>query len=71
MRYFASLKATVISSYTCFGYWEHFHVLEKLDLSLGRVFWGVMALKLGLSLQFGVLWHCDQSSLGNQLGAET
>ena len=47
MRYFASYKAITISSYTCFGYWGHFHILEKLGLSLGRVFsaiWGVMAL---------------------------
>ena len=47
VRHFASLKATTISSYTCFGYWGHFHILEKLGLSLGRVFsaiWGVMAL---------------------------
>ena len=36
-----------MSSYTCFGYWGHFHILEKLGLSLGRVFfaiWDVIAL---------------------------
>ena len=34
MRDFASLKATTMLSYTCFGYWEHFYILEKLGLSL-------------------------------------
>ena len=46
-RYFASLKATTMSSYTCFGYWGHFNIFEKLSLTLVRVFsaiWVVMAL---------------------------
>ena len=69
VRYFASLKATTISSYTCFGYWGHFHILEKLGLSLGRVFsaiWGVMALWSKLT---GHSVRCrDPTSLSSALG---
>ena len=65
MRYYASLKDTTVSSYNCFGYWGHFHILEKLGASLGRVFsaiWGEWV---------NGLCHCDQSPLGTQLGVET
>ena len=65
MRYYASLKATTMSSYNCFGYWKHFQILEKLGASLGRVFsaiWGEWISEL---------CHCDQSPLGTQLGVET
>ena len=65
MRYYASLKDTTVSSYNCLGYWGHFHILEKLGASLGRVFsaiWGEWV---------NGLCHCDQSPLGTQLGVET
>ena len=32
MRYYASLEATTVSSYNCFGYWRHFHILKKLEV---------------------------------------
>ena len=38
MMHYAILKATTVSGYNCFGYWVHFHILEKLGASLGRVF---------------------------------
>ena len=52
MSYYASLSATAMSSYNYFRHWGYFHILEKLGLSLGRVFsgyfqsiiWGIMAL---------------------------
>ena len=65
MRYYASLKTTTVSSYNCFGYWGHFHILENLGATLGRVFsaiWGEWV---------NGLCHCDQSPLGTQLGVET
>ena len=65
MRYYASLKDTTVSSYNCLGYWGHFHILEKLGASLGRVFsaiWGEWV---------NGLCHCDQSPLGTQLEVET
>ena len=65
MRHYASLKATAVSSYNCFGYWGHFHILEKLGATLGRVFsaiWGEWV---------NGLCHCDQRALGTQLGVET
>ena len=61
----SSLEATIVSSYNCFGDWRHFHILEKLGSSLGRVFsaiWGEWV---------SGLCHCDQSPLGTQLGVET
>ena len=65
MRYFAILKGTTLSSYNCFGYWGHFHILEKLGASLGRVF-------PALSGEWvSGLCHCDQRPLGTQLGVET
>ena len=54
-----------MSSYNCFGYLGHFHILEKVGASLGRVFsaiWGE---------QVSELCHCNQSPLGTQLGVET
>ena len=65
MRYYASLKATTVSSYNCFGCWGHFHILEKLGATLGRLFseiWGDWV---------NGLCHCDQSALGTHLGVET
>ena len=65
MRSFSSLKATAVSSYNCFGYWGHFHILEKVGASLGRVFsaiWGEW---------ISGLCHCHQSPLGTQLGGQT
>ena len=61
MRYYASLKATTVSRYNCFGYWGHFHTLENLGAGVGRVFsaiWGDWLSRL---------CHCHQSSLGTQL----
>ena len=59
MRHYTSLKkATTVSTYNFFGYWKHFHILEKLGASLGRVFpviWGEWV---------SALCHCDQSPLG-------
>ena len=65
MRYYASLKATTVSSYDSFGYCQHFHIFGKLGASLGRVFsaiWGEWV---------NGLYHCDQNPLGTQLGEET
>ena len=65
MRYYARLKATTVSSYNCFRYCRHFHILKKLGACLGRVFsaiWGEWV---------NGLCHCDQSPLGTQLGVET
>ena len=59
MRYYASLKTTTVSSYNCFGYWDHFHVLENLGASLGRVFSAIWGDWLN------ELCHCDQSPLGS------
>ena len=47
-----------LSSYNWFGYWGHFHILEKLDASLGRVFSGNWGGWLG------ELWLWDQSPPG-------
>ena len=59
------LKATIVSSYNCFGYWEHFHILENLGAGVGRVFSGVWLEWLS------GLYHCHQSPLGTQLVIET
>ena len=64
MRYYASLKTITVSSYNCFGYWGHFHIIEKLGASLERVFYAVSSELLS------GLWHCDQSPLGTQLVVE-
>ena len=54
-----------MSSYNCFGYWGHPHILENLGTSLGRVFSAIWSEWLsGLCL-------CDQRPLGTQLGVET
>ena len=65
MRYYASLKATTVSYYNCFGYRGHFQILEKLSSILGRVFcaiWGEWV---------SGICRCNQSPLGTQLGVET
>ena len=54
-----------MSSYNSFGYWGHFHILEKLGASLGGVFSAIWGKWLSGS------WHRDQSPLGTQLGVET
>ena len=62
--YYTSLKATTVSSYNFCGYCRHFHILEKLGTSLGRVFsaiWGEWV---------SGLCHCDQNPLSTQLGVE-
>ena len=39
MRYYASLRPLQCQAITALGmYWRHFHILENLDASLGRVF---------------------------------
>ena len=65
MRYYASLKATKVSSYNCFGYWGHFHILEHLVASLVRVFSAICCEWLS------GLCHWDQSPLGTRLVVET
>ena len=60
MRYFASLKATAMSNYACFGIGGIFTFWKNLVYDWPEYF-----------LQFGVLWPCDQSSLGTHLDAET
>ena len=65
MRHFASLKGTTVSSCNCFGYCGHFHILEKMGASLGRVFSAIWGEWLS------GLYHCDQSPMGTQLGVET
>ena len=60
-----SLKATTVSSYNCFGYCRHFHILEKMSASLGRV------LSVILGEWVSGLCHFDQNPLGTQLGVET
>ena len=65
MRYYPSLKATTVSSYNCFEYWRHFHILEKLGASLGRVFSEIW------NEWVSGLCHCDQNPLGTQLRVET
>ena len=65
MMYYASLKSTTVSRYNCFGYWGHFHILEKLGASLGRVFSAISCEWLNR------FCHFDQSPLGTQLGVET
>ena len=65
MMYYTILEATTLSKYNCFGYWGYFHILEKLGVSLGRIFstvWGGWV---------NGLRRCDQSLLGTQLGVET
>ena len=65
MRYYASLEATTVSSYNCFGYWKHFHILKKLSGSLCRVFsaiWGEWVTGI---------CDFDQSPLDTQLGVES
>ena len=64
MRYYAGLKATTVSNYNRFEYCGHFHILEKLSSSLGRVFCAIWSE--GVS----GLCHCNQSPLGTQLGVE-
>ena len=64
MRYYASLKATIVSSYNCFGYWGHFYIFEKLVASLARVFSAIWSEWLRW------LWHCYQNPLGTQLSVE-
>ena len=53
-----------MSIYNCFGYCGHFHILERLGASLGRVFSAIWSEWLN------GLWHYDQSALGTQLGGE-
>ena len=65
MRYYASLKATTVSGYNCFGYWGHFHILENLSASLRRVFSEVWFEWIS------GLFHYDQLSLSTQLSVET
>ena len=43
----------------------HFHILENLGASLGRVFSGIWA-EWASGLR-----HCDQNPLGTKLGVET
>ena len=65
MRYYASLKATTLSSYNCFGYWGHLHIFGKRGGSLGRVIcstWGEW---------LSGICHFDQSPVGTQLAVET
>ena len=64
MRYYASLKATIVSSYNCFGYWGHFHIFKKLTAILARVFSAIWSEWLS------GLWHCYQNPLGCQLSVE-
>ena len=64
MRYYASLKATTVPRYYCFGYWGHFHILEKLGPSLGTVFSAIW------SEWVSGLCHRNQSPLGTQLRVE-
>ena len=54
-----------MSSYNCFGYWAHFHILENLGASLGRVFSAIWDELLS------ELCHCYQGPLSTQLGVET
>ena len=65
MRYYVSLKAITVSSYNSFGHWGHFHISEELGANLGKVFSAIWGGWLS------GLWHCDQSSMGTQLGVET
>ena len=64
MSYYTSLKATAGSRFTCFRYWGHFHILEKLKASLRRVFSAIWGEKLGW------LRHCNQTLLGTQFSVE-
>ena len=57
--------ATTESSYNCFEYCGHFHILENLGESLGRVFTAIWSVWLS------ALCHCNQSSLATQLSVET
>ena len=62
---FCKPKGNCSVNYNCFGYRGHFHILEKLGGSLGRVssaIWGEWV---------SGLCHCDQGPLGTQLGVET
>ena len=54
-----------LSNPVSFNEQDHFHILEKLSSSLGRVFcaiWGEWV---------SGLCHCNQSPLGTKLGVET
>ena len=54
-----------LSNPVSFNEQDHFHILEKLSSSLGRVFcaiWGEWV---------SGLCHCNQSPLGTNLGVET
>lgn len=63
MRYYASLEATSGSSHNSLGYWGNFHVLEKLGVSLARVFSANECLN-GLR-------HRNKAPLGTHLGVKT
>ena len=65
MRYYAILKATTVSNYNRSRYCRHFHILEKLGASLGRIFSAIWREWVR------ELCHCDQSPLGIQLVVET
>ena len=65
MRYYASLKATAVSSYNCLGYWGHFHILENLSPGVERVFSTIWGEWLSGPC------HCRRSSLGTQLVIDT
>ena len=60
MTYYASIRATTVSSYNCFLYWRDFHILEKVGASLGRVVFAIWGEWVSGS------FHCDQSSLLTQ-----